>query len=593
MLFKLQIMVVSLVLVFVSACENEKTITHKKTNVILISIDTLRADHVGAYGYNRNTTQFIDELAMGGVLFKNAHVPLPATSASHTSMLTGLHPLQHNVRSNGTPIDDSIVSIAEKFKDAGYHTIGAVSVTHLSGKYGFAQGFENYSDTWGKNSGGSGEWERDAEKTTDATIEMIDNYVNNSDDVPLFLFLHYFDPHAPYLKRTSLEPSENIIRKYVNDYEREKVDSYDSEIRFVDTQIARLFSYLESKKLTDNFVFVITADHGEQLGEHNYFGGHPDIYVENVRVPLIFGGSMIKKGVVEANVSSMDIAPTLLALNGMQFLHDVSGSDLFNNYEPFHHLIIGYPGYTRSAGLIEKSNWYIENMDHVFGKMWIEEQLNKKVKKNNGSKSASLVYNEKESKIFSIKYLPENNLFIPAFISADINLYNDDECAVGFDIQLSQGNAYFDTNKKKMMTIFGSTTIHYPVNPFDHTLLHFNSAQCVKNVSYQISSPEKIEKMVEAKSANFKKLEPDIFKRLLTMRKRTKFSELYDLSEDPAMLTNLSGKSHESTLVADRLRNILILQYTEMSDQSLNDQYFEKTASEELLKSLKTLGYIQ
>ena len=307
-----------------------------RPNIILISADTLRADHVGVNGYHRATTPTIDALAASGVNFTNAYSQAPNTAPSHTSILTSLYPSVHGVFRHGQVPDDKLVTLPEALRDAGYQT-GAF--TQLNGAT-FKPGF----DTWYfiesavRNGKGLGE------------LTMITDWVGERTG-PWFVFLHSYDVHLPYA------PAADYVDMWAGDYEgplnpritdklidringesRETghieaaerldvteldlqfiIDMYDAELRRLDDIYGRFFARLQEMGEWDNTIIVFLADHGEEFGEHGKWGRHTyALNEELLRVPLIIAGPGVPVGqTIEAAVRLIDVAPTILGLVGV------------------------------------------------------------------------------------------------------------------------------------------------------------------------------------------------------------------------------------------------------------------------------------
>ncbi|MCP5054735.1 MAG: sulfatase, partial [bacterium] len=219
-----------------------------KPHILLITVDTLRRDHLGFYGWARNTSPFIDQLAKNGTVFKNTITPLPLTDGSHASILTSLHPLVHGVRNNATRLMDNVETIAEALKKNGYHTIGAVSVYHLGSGYNYSQGFDSFSDQWDKNKKHNLEWQRIAKYTNQSLFQQIDDYKKNHNNKPLFIWVHYYDPHVPYINWEHIQFKPQTRMKYKG------TERYDKDIRYTDDAIKTLHNYLEQKELTKKLV---------------------------------------------------------------------------------------------------------------------------------------------------------------------------------------------------------------------------------------------------------------------------------------------------------------------------------------------------
>ena len=245
-------------------------ITGDITNVLLISIDTCRADHLSCYGYKSKTTPNIDALAAEGILFENVITTNPQTLPAHSSMLTGTISPYHGVHdNNGYHLEQSNVSLAEILKDAGFTTGGIISATVLNSQLGIAQGFDTYHERFEKYLQGNIAVQRRGGETTAVALDWLEK----NKDKKFFLFLHYFDPHLAY------QPPEPFASQFAQNL-------YAGEIAYTDYCIGQVLGKLKKLDLYDSTLIIITSDHGEMLGEHaeqthGYF-----IYQSAIRVPL-------------------------------------------------------------------------------------------------------------------------------------------------------------------------------------------------------------------------------------------------------------------------------------------------------------------
>ena len=288
----------------------------KRPNVLLITVDTLRADRLGCYGYEQARTPNIDSLAAEGVLVERAIAPTPITLPSHTTILTGLEPPAHGVRDNGVfRAPDELETIAEQLGAEGYRTQAFVSAEVLHRRYGLDQGFDGYDDVlWDQH--GPQDFmlrERPADRTIDQTLQWLEAGATSA--APFFLWVHLFDPHQPYAPPAS---------------EQEGAASpYDGEITFADQQLGRLFDALRKKDALDDTIVVFTSDHGESLGEHGESTHAIFIYESTVRVPLILRyPSKLPGGRRHSQpVRSADLVPTILGLVGLA-AKPTQGADL-------------------------------------------------------------------------------------------------------------------------------------------------------------------------------------------------------------------------------------------------------------------------
>lgn len=289
-------------------------------NVIFITVDTLRSDHLGCYGYKSIKTPNIDGLAERGTMFKNAISQVPLTLPSHCSLLTSTYPQFNNVRDNGSyHLGQSAVTLAERMQENGYTTAAFVSAFVLDSKFGLDQGFEIYDDrmqhTSGKKIIEHMEAERTADKVTDAAV----SWLRNKKASKTFLWVHYFDPHAVY----------NPPAPYSEIY---KDNPYDGEIAFTDEHIGVLLDALKELKLDENSLIIFAADHAEGLGEHEEFGHSVFIYDTTVKVPLIFScpGLVAEGKIIEEQVRLVDVMPTILDFLQVEGNKEIQGKSLID-----------------------------------------------------------------------------------------------------------------------------------------------------------------------------------------------------------------------------------------------------------------------
>lgn len=285
-------------------------------SVILISMDTTRADHLACYGHPRIETPNIDRLAGEGTLFARCSASVPLTLPSHASILTGTHPYVHKVRSNGAfQLHADNLSLAEVLRDAGYATAAQVGAFVMNRQFGLDQGFATYRDVRFDTAAAAQlapQAEITAEAVTDGALALLQEVA----DRPFFLFVHYFDPHEPYAAPW----------RFASQY----LDSYVAEIAYTDAQIGRLLEAVTARGLDRRTLIVLTGDHGEGRGQHyedthGYF-----LYETTLAVPLILWapGRIPASQRIEAQVRTVDIAPTALAFLGLPPLPDAQGVDL-------------------------------------------------------------------------------------------------------------------------------------------------------------------------------------------------------------------------------------------------------------------------
>jgi len=287
-------------------------------NVIFITVDTLRSDHLGCYGYERIKTPNIDGLAERGTMFKNAISQVPLTLPSHCSLFTSTYPQFNNVRDNGSyRLGQSAVTLAERMQENGYATAAFVSTFVLDSKFGLDQGFETYDDRMQQNIGKKIIEHMEAERTADKVTDAAVSWLRNKKASKTFLWVHYFDPHAVY----------NPPAPYRELY---KDNPYDGEIAFTDEHIGVLLAALKELKLDENSLIIFAADHAEGLGEHEEFGHSVFIYDTTLKVPLIFScpGLVTEGKVIEGQVRLVDVMPTILDFLQIERNKEIQGKSL-------------------------------------------------------------------------------------------------------------------------------------------------------------------------------------------------------------------------------------------------------------------------
>ena len=292
----------------------------QKPNVILISIDTCRADHLGCYDPARSLTPNIDRFAETATLYANAVAPAPLTLPSHTSMLTGKIPLVHGTHVNGVLVSSENVTLAEVLGQAGYDTGAIVSAIVLDRRQGLDQGFQTYNDRLVE--AGAPRTERHARTTSQAAMGWLDQRVNQQ---PFFLFLHYFDPHDPY----------RAPEGYAERFGPEDAQQYAAEVAYVDHYIGQVLDRIKELGLYESSLIIITADHGEMLGEHGEIDHGFFIYQPAIKVPLIvkLPGQRQPRRVDEA-VGLVDIVPTVCSAAGVEPPANIQGRDLLSPRSP-------------------------------------------------------------------------------------------------------------------------------------------------------------------------------------------------------------------------------------------------------------------
>lgn len=286
-----------------------------RPSLLLITIDTLRADRVGAYGHREARTPRLDALAAEGALYENAFTHTPVTLPAHATLLTGRLPHEHGVRSNSFyRLPETETTLAEILTDAGYRTAAFVSAAALDRRFGLSQGFELYDDEVRPAQSGQLIAERDAAAVAAKAIDWLGGAAGES---PFFLWVHFFDPHHPY------QPPEPF-RTGVG-------SSYDGEVAFCDREIGRLLGRLDGSGLRSRTLVVVTSDHGEGLGEHGEATHGIFLYNSTLRVPLILSGPGVPRRARDRRgpVGLVDVLPTVLGRLGVATPAGISGRDLF------------------------------------------------------------------------------------------------------------------------------------------------------------------------------------------------------------------------------------------------------------------------
>jgi arylsulfatase A-like enzyme len=300
-------------------------------SVFIIAVDTLRADHLRCYGYPRNTSPNIDELALDSIKFNKCYTPSPLTTPAFASVLTSLPPFKHGAKRNGLSIFDQIGTLPQLLREQGYRTGAFVSnwtlkkkLTHLD------RGFDTYEEILTKK-----RWFgliNPEGEAPDITQEA-SKWLFKNKDRKLFLFVHYTEPHDPYVYHRDFDEGYDDFDPefYPNGSHRKKIKKYDTEIGFVDHYVGELIGKIKEYGLYEDSLIIFLADHGESFGEHDYYGHGRRLYNSGLHVPLVvkLPGSEAKDTEISRNVSLLDVAPTILSLLDFPVPEDMEGEDLF------------------------------------------------------------------------------------------------------------------------------------------------------------------------------------------------------------------------------------------------------------------------
>ena len=281
-------------------------------NVLVISIDTLRADHLGSYGFEKETTPNLDALAQESARFDTVWSPAPMTLPAHASMLTGTIPPTHGIHDNlSYRLAEDQYTLAELLEDAGYTTGAIVSSFVLDSQFNLDQGFDTYNDDFREEHKIAFLSERKGDETTALTLDWLDDH----HDELFFLFLHYYDPHDDY------DPPEPFATRFPDDL-------YSGEIAFTDSLVGKVLDKLDELGVDESTVIVVTGDHGEMLGEHGELTHGYFIYRNALRVPLLIKAPGVAPAVVDETAGLIDIAPTIAGLVDLELPAAVEGRDL-------------------------------------------------------------------------------------------------------------------------------------------------------------------------------------------------------------------------------------------------------------------------
>ena len=371
------VLILVIVLLKVSVFTNKSLNIPEGPNVILISIDTLRADHLGSYGHIRDTSPNMDNLAEAGILYENAFAPAPWTLPSMVSMHTSLYAYKHGAIDSHSKMDDHLVTLAEYLRNNFYTTIGVVSQSFVSSQHGFSQGFDIFDQ---KNI--STLDDISSQPVTERAI----GYIKKNHSSPFFLWIHHFDPHYSYIAHDEFDyesgysghlPDNIVFQKLVQDitvlneddiqYVR---DIYDEEISYTDMYIGNLIDSLYELGIDDNTIVIITADHGEQFMERGGFGHGKYLYNEYIHVPLIIyvpGKPKLSNKRIKENVGIRSIPRTIVEL--LELENNIFGGiNLLEagNIEPQHIYAEGNYAWgvdERKKGVIYKNWKLINNID--------------------------------------------------------------------------------------------------------------------------------------------------------------------------------------------------------------------------------------
>jgi len=291
-------------------------------NIVIITIDTLRADHLECYGYSGVKTPHINKLAAQGILFEQVISPAPLTLPAHCSIFTGTYPLYHGVRDNGSfYLNPDQLTLAEILKEKGYKTAAFIGAFVLDSRWGLDQGFDYYYDNFDLTK--YKKISLDAvQRRGDEVLREACRWLETKGKEKFMVWIHLYDPHTPY------DPPE----PYRSQYQGRPYGLYDGEIAYVDQLIGEFLNFLIEQDLLEKTLIVLTSDHGESLGEHKESAHGFFIYEAAIRVPLIFrlpGEKSLRGKIIKTQVSSLDIMPTILDLINVARPSSIQGKSLW------------------------------------------------------------------------------------------------------------------------------------------------------------------------------------------------------------------------------------------------------------------------
>ena len=309
----------------------------KARGVLLVSIDTLRRDHVGAYGYSKPTTPRLDALAQAGILCEDAVSTSSWTLPAHLSMLTGTGPGVHGGTTMKLGFNHRVPTLATLLREAGYATQAVTSHLYVSKTYGLDAGFDHMEYN---------QYHR-APQVAERGRDLLDRF----GDRPFFVFLHFYDPHTPY------DPPDELVRLFESGYggtvtgrwddfkERDPrtmpaadlahlLALYDGDIRRTDDELRRVLDHLRERGLDKSTLVVVTSDHGEEFGEHGSWEHQKTLYEELIRIPMIVAGPGVTPRRETSMTSLLDVAPTIVGWLGLKPAWNPQGASLLNRLEP-------------------------------------------------------------------------------------------------------------------------------------------------------------------------------------------------------------------------------------------------------------------
>ncbi len=294
-------------------------------NVVVVTVDTLRADHLSSYGYSRQTSPHIDRLLNGGARFTEARTVEPLTNPALSSLITSRYPHEHGASRNGLPMRSGLPSFVKQLQRRGFSTAAFVGNWTLKDEIsGLAEHFDEYHEVLSRKRWLIMKGEATADDITELSLDWIEQQAASDPNQPFLLWVHYVEPHAPYRSQRTVLDQLGLA----TDRDLPPKDRYDSEIAFVDRSIGLLVDGIDAKYPAEETLYVFAADHGESLGEHRYWGHGRNLYEPGLRIPLGFKWSgQIPPTTVEQPSTLLDVGPTVLGLIGYPIDRSYVGLD--------------------------------------------------------------------------------------------------------------------------------------------------------------------------------------------------------------------------------------------------------------------------
>jgi len=347
----------AVVLLFLFLIPEDRVKRDSSLNVLLVTLDTTRADRIGCYGYEKAKTPNLDSLALGGVQFSNTYCQVPLTFPSHCSILTGTYPIYHQVHNNGTYyLHPDLLTVAEILKGRGFKTAAFVSSFTVDSRFGLDQGFDFYDDKFAEEEVFKA---LKSERKADKIYTSFSNWLDKNGTQQFFCWVHFFDPHLPY------DPPSPFKEEFLE-------KPYDGEIAYMDYYIGKTVEKLKEKNILNKTLIILAGDHGEAFGEKEVAGHGVFLYDVTMKVPLIFyaENNLPKGKVVKSRVRLIDIMPSILGMLDIAMSEEIQGISLLPYIEGREKDDLGsyietyYPrenyGWSELIGLIDGDWKYIQ-----------------------------------------------------------------------------------------------------------------------------------------------------------------------------------------------------------------------------------------